>query len=53
LLSKDEEPIAFGLVALKLQISIPHEMAGTDPVEQAISGVEGVQRVEVEMVSML
>ena len=53
LLGKDEEPIFGDLVALKLQISIPHDMEGTDAVEQAIAGVEGVQRVEVEAVSML
>jgi len=52
-LGKDEEPIFGNLRALKLQLAIPHDMEGTDAIEQAIAEVEGVQRVEVEAVSML
>lgn len=50
----ETEPIAFGLSALKLQVKIPYGMeGGTTPVEDAISGITGVQRVETEMVSNL
>lgn len=51
---KDEEPIAFGLKALKLRVIIPAETeGGTTPVEEAIAKVKGVQRVETEMVSLM
>ncbi|OLS14589.1 MAG: elongation factor 1-beta [Promethearchaeota archaeon CR_4] len=52
---KDETvPIAFGLSALKFQVKIPYGMeGGTQPVEDALSGITGVQRVETEVVSNL
>ena len=47
----DEEPIAFGLKALRLLITMPEEMeGGTEPLEQLISQVPGVSQVEVLMV---
>ena len=54
IVKEEIEPIAFGLSALKLQVKIPYGMVGgTQPVEDAISGVPEVQRVETEMVSNL
>ncbi len=54
IVKEETEPIAFGLSALKLQVKIPYSMeGGTQPVEDAISGVPEVQRVETEMVSNL
>ena len=46
-----EEPIAFGLKCLKVTVIIPEAAGGTDPVENAISSIKEVQRVEVELVS--
>ncbi|OYT40328.1 MAG: elongation factor 1-beta [Desulfurococcales archaeon ex4484_58] len=48
------EPIAFGLKALRLYIYMPEEVeGGTEPLEKAIAGVEGVSQVEVETVHRL
>lgn len=47
----DEEPIAFGLKALRLLVLIPEESeGGTEPLEQLISQVPGVSQVEVLIV---
>lgn len=47
----DEEPIAFGLKALRLFITMPEEIeGGTEPLEQIISQVPGVSQVEVELI---
>ncbi len=49
-----EEPIAFGLKALNIQVSMPEFMAGgTQPVEDVLSKLPGVQRVEVSIVTRL
>jgi translation elongation factor aEF-1 beta len=49
-----EEPIAFGLKALNLHVSMPEFMAGgTQPVEDVLSKLPGVQRVEVSIVTRL
>ena len=49
-----EEPIAFGLKALVLYISIPEETAGgTETLEKTIKDIEGVSQVEVEMVTRI
>ncbi len=49
-----EEPIAFGLKALNLQVSMPEFMTGgTQPVEDALSKLPGVQRAEVGIVTRL
>ncbi len=49
-----EEPIAFGLIALNLQVSMPEFMAGgTQPVEDALNKLPGVQRAEVGIVTRL
>ena len=47
----EEEPIAFGLKALRLYILMPEEEeGGTSKVEEILKGVEGVEEVEVEAV---
>jgi elongation factor 1-beta len=44
----DEEPIAFGLVALKLHMVVPEDIeGGTDTVESAISSLNLVSNIEV------
>lgn len=44
----DEEPIAFGLKALRILVTIPEETeGGTEPLEEIISQVPGVSQVEV------
>ena len=48
-----EEPIAFGLNCLKVTVIMPDAEGGTDPVENAISSIKNVQRVEVEIVSRM
>jgi len=51
-LQHGEEPIAFGLSALLLNIAIPEEtVGGTSELETLISNVEGVSQVEVLRVS--
>jgi elongation factor 1-beta len=50
----DEEPIAFGLKALRLFITMPEEIeGGTEPLEQIISQVPGVSQVEVELIQRI
>lgn len=47
----EEEPIAFGLKALKLYVLMPEEEeGGTSKLEEIVRGVEGVDEVEVEAV---
>ena len=48
-----EEPIAFGLKCLKVTVITADAEGGTDPIENAISSIDGVQRVEVEIVSRM
>lgn len=43
-----EEEVAFGLRALKLSTIVGDQEGGTDAVENAIAGIEGVRSVEVE-----
>ncbi len=53
-LAEGEEPIAFGLKALKLVVAMPEDMeGGTERLEEAIKSVEGVDQVEVESVSRM
>ncbi|MEL9908709.1 MAG: elongation factor 1-beta [Desulfurococcus sp.] len=50
----DEEPIAFGLKALRLAIIMPEQTeGGTETLENLISQVQGVSQVEVEYVNRL
>ncbi|MEM2145845.1 MAG: elongation factor 1-beta [Candidatus Jordarchaeaceae archaeon] len=48
--SSEEVPIAFGLKALRLNILVPEAEGGTDYIEEAISKIEGVSNIEMEMV---
>jgi len=41
-----EEPIAFGLKALKIAAIVGDEEGGTEPLEKAIAAIEGVASAE-------
>ena len=41
------EPVAFGLKSLKVTFVMDEAKGGTEPLEQAIEKIEGVQSVEV------
>lgn len=45
--SIEEEPIAFGLKALKVLAIVPDAAGGTDEIEEKISNVPGVKDVQV------
>ena len=48
---KATEPIAFGLSALKLYITMPEETeGGTSKLEEVLSKVDGVEEYEIEAV---
>jgi elongation factor 1-beta len=47
------DDVAFGLVALLPTVVVPDEAGGTDAVEEAFAGVEGVESVSVENVGRL
>jgi elongation factor 1-beta len=49
----DREDVAFGLIALKPTVIVPDEAGGTDAVEEAFTGVEGVESVKVGEVGRL
>ena len=46
-------PVAFGLKALRMNVAREESMGGTDDIEAAISALDGVAQVEVEMVSRI
>ncbi|NHJ12124.1 MAG: elongation factor 1-beta [Candidatus Thorarchaeota archaeon] len=46
-------PVAFGLNALRMNVSREESMGGTDDIESAIGKLEGVSQVEVERVSRM
>lgn len=48
-----EEPIAFGLVALKVSVILDDTAGGTDAIEKAFQELENVSEVQVEAVSLL
>lgn len=53
-MSSGEEPVAFGLKALKLVVSMPEDFeGGTDALEEAIRSVPDVEDVQVEAVTRL
>ena len=53
-LKVEREPIAFGLEALRMYVSMPEDYeGGTSELEDLISGVGGVSRVEVLTVGRL
>ncbi len=41
------EPIAFGLKALKVRFVMDESIGGTEPIEQELAAIEGVQSVDV------
>jgi elongation factor 1-beta len=49
----EEEPIAFGLVALKVMVVVGDSEGGTEKVEENLSNVKNVSSVEVEDVRRL
>ena len=46
-------PVAFGLKALRMNVVREESMGGTDDIEEAITALDGVAQVEVEMVSRM
>lgn len=42
-----EEPIGFGLVALKVVVVVPDAEGQTDAAEAALNGIAGVERAEI------
>jgi elongation factor 1-beta len=49
----ERDDVAFGLVALYPTVIVPDDSGGTDAVEEAFSGVEGVESVAVENVGRI
>jgi len=50
----DEEPIAFGLVALKLHMVVPENLdGGTEVIESMVSSLDKVSNIEIEYVYRL
>jgi len=49
----ETQPVAFGLKALRMNLSRDESLGGTDDIEAAINAVEGVSQVEVERVSRM
>jgi elongation factor 1-beta len=47
------QPVAFGLKAIRMNLVRDESLGGTDDIETAISAVEDVAQVEVEMVSRM
>lgn len=46
-------PVAFGLKAIRMNVARDESMGGTDDIEEAIIGLNGVGQVEVERVSRM
>jgi elongation factor 1-beta len=46
-------PVAFGLKAIRMNIARDESLGGTEDVEAAITDLEGVAQVEVEMLSRI
>jgi elongation factor 1-beta len=49
----ERDDVAFGLVALLPTVVVPDDAGGTEAVEEAFAGVEGVESVSVEEVGRL
>ena len=49
----ERDNVAFGLVALLPTVIVPDDAGGTEAVEEAFSGVEGVESVSVENVGRI
>ncbi len=48
-----EEPIAFGLKALIVAVILAEGTSGTDELEAAVAGIEGIRSVEVVELGLL
>ena len=48
----NEKPVAFGLKCLEVLITMP-DTGGTDKIEQKLSGIEGVESVSTENVTLI
>ena len=48
-----EEPIGFGLVALKVLVVMPDSKGGTDNLEKELGAIAGVASVETEDVTLV
>ncbi len=51
--ASETKPVAFGLKALHLLVVMEDKEGGVEVVEQAISGVQGVQSVEIQQMGLL
>jgi elongation factor 1-beta len=49
----ERDDVAFGLVALLPTVIIPDEAGGTEAVEEAFSGVDDVESIDVENVGRI
>lgn len=49
----ERDEVAFGLVALLPTVIVPDDAGGTEAVEEAFGGVEGVESVSVENVGRI
>lgn len=49
----DEEPIAFGLVALNVMVVVDDAEGGTEAAEQKLSQIDGISNIEVTDVRRL
>ncbi|MFB6298824.1 MAG: elongation factor 1-beta [Halobacteriales archaeon] len=49
----EREDVAFGLVALLPTVVVPDDAGGTEAVEEAFVGVDGVESISVESVGRL
>ncbi|ELZ34882.1 elongation factor 1-beta [Halogeometricum pallidum JCM 14848] len=49
----ERDDVAFGLVALLPTVIVPDDAGGTEAVEEAFTGVEGVESVSVENVGRI
>jgi len=49
----DEEPIAFGLVALNVMVIVDDGEGGTEKVEENLANIEGVSNIEVSDIRRL
>lgn len=49
----EREDVAFGLVAVLPTVIVPDDAGGTEVIEEAFAGVEGVESVSVENVGRI
>ena len=49
----ERDDVAFGLVALLPMVVVPDDAGGTEAVEEAFEGVEGVESISVENVGRI